>query len=44
MEGLANYTEADFAAAGAPAPFYQNLKEIYVDEQVSISLYAHCSD
>jgi hypothetical protein len=34
-EGLANYTQADFVAAGFPDPFYDNLKEIYYDEQVS---------
>jgi hypothetical protein len=35
-EGLANYTQADFIAAGFPDPFYDNLKEIYYDEQVSL--------
>jgi hypothetical protein len=34
-EGLANYTQADFVAAGFADPFYDNLKEIYYDEQVS---------
>lgn len=34
MEGLANYTQAQFVAAGFPDPFYANLKEIYYDEQV----------
>ena len=36
-EGLANYTQADFIAAGFPDPFYANLKEIYYDEKVSFS-------
>ncbi|TVY65653.1 Protein rds1, partial [Lachnellula suecica] len=40
QEGLVNYTEADFTAAGAPAPFYANLKEIYVDEQTHVSTLA----
>ena len=31
-EGLANYTEADFAKAGFDATFYGNLKEISSDE------------
>ena len=35
MEGLANYTQADFVAAGFADPFYSNLKEIYYDEMVS---------
>lgn len=34
MEGLANYTQADFVAAGFADPFYANLKEIYYDEEV----------
>jgi hypothetical protein len=33
-DGLANYTEAMFMAAGYDATFYRNLKEIYADEQV----------
>lgn len=35
QEGLANFTQADFVAAGFPDPFYANLKEIAYDEQVS---------
>lgn len=38
MEGLANYTQADFVGAGFPDPFYDNLKEIYYDEQVSLAI------
>lgn len=38
MEGLANYTQADFVAAGFADPFYDNLKEIYFDEEVSFRL------
>ena len=34
QEGLANFTQADFVKAGFPDPFYDNLKEIYVDEKV----------
>jgi hypothetical protein len=34
QEGLANYSQADFVAAGFPDPFYANLKEIYYDEEV----------
>ena len=34
MEGLANYSQADFVAAGFADPFYANLKEIYYDEEV----------
>jgi hypothetical protein len=36
QEGLANYTQADFVAAGFPDPFYANLCEIYYDEKVSL--------
>src|SRR6187402_2237690 len=36
QEGLKNYTQAQFVAAGFPDPFYDNLKEIYFDEQVCI--------
>jgi len=36
QEGLANYTQADFVAAGFPDPFYDNLKEIYYDEEVCV--------
>ncbi|CZR51510.1 related to stress response protein rds1p [Phialocephala subalpina] len=38
MEGLANYTQADFVAAGFADPFYDNLKEIYYDEQACFTL------
>jgi hypothetical protein len=34
QEGLANYSQADFVAAGFPDPFYANLNEIYYDEEV----------
>ena len=36
-EGLANYTQADFIAAGFPDPFYDNLKEISFDETTHVS-------
>ena len=36
-EGLANYTQADFAAAGFDATFYNNLKEISSDETTHVS-------
>jgi len=36
QEGLANYTQADFVAAGYPDPFYSNLKKIYFDEQTHV--------
>ena len=36
-EGLANYTEADFANAGFDATFYANLKEISYDETTHVS-------
>ena len=35
-EGLSNYTQADFVAAGFPDPFYKNLQEIYYDEKASL--------
>ena len=35
-EGLKNFTQADFIAAGFPDPFYDNLKDITFDEKVSI--------
>jgi hypothetical protein len=43
QEGLANYTQAQFIAAGFPDPFYKNLKEIYYDEQVRLppSIFQH---
>ncbi|KAA6414942.1 MAG: hypothetical protein FRX48_01693 [Lasallia pustulata] len=37
QEALANYTQADFVAAGFPDPFYTNLMEIYFDEQTHVS-------
>ncbi|KAL8833140.1 MAG: hypothetical protein Q9170_004472 [Blastenia crenularia] len=37
QEGLANYTQADFVAAGFEDPFYTNLKQIYYDEQTHVS-------
>ncbi|KAI4123518.1 MAG: hypothetical protein LQ347_006123, partial [Umbilicaria vellea] len=40
QEGLANYSHADFVAAGFPDPFYANLKEIYYDEQTHVSFLA----
>ncbi|KAI9056189.1 hypothetical protein LZ554_001117 [Drepanopeziza brunnea f. sp. 'monogermtubi'] len=36
-EGLANYTQADFVAAGFPDPFYANLQEISYDETTHVS-------
>ena len=36
-EGLANYTEADFAAIGLDATFYDNLKEISADETTHVA-------
>ncbi|KAH7336063.1 ferritin-like domain-containing protein [Rhexocercosporidium sp. MPI-PUGE-AT-0058] len=36
-EGLANYTEADFAEAGFDSTFYNNLKEISYDENTHVS-------
>lgn len=36
QEGLANFTQAQFVAAGFADPFYDNLKEIYYDEKVCI--------
>lgn len=40
MEGLANYTHADFVAAGFADPFYTNLQEIYYDEQTHVAFLA----
>ncbi|KAI9813669.1 MAG: hypothetical protein M1827_003740 [Pycnora praestabilis] len=37
QEGLANYTQADFVAAGFPDPFYGNLQEIYQEEQTHVA-------
>lgn len=39
-EGLANYTQAEFIAAGFPDPFYDNLKEISYDETTHVSFLA----
>ncbi|MCJ1417244.1 hypothetical protein MMC32_003586 [Xylographa parallela] len=36
-EGLANYTQADFAAIGLDATFYTNLKEISADEMTHVA-------
>ena len=36
-EGLANYTEAEFASAGFDATFYGNLKEISSDETTHVA-------
>ena len=35
-EGLANYTESDFAAAGFDSTFYSNLKEVSSDEMTHV--------
>ncbi|KAH8684583.1 ferritin-like domain-containing protein [Tricladium varicosporioides] len=39
-QGLANYTQEQFVAAGFQDPFYANLKEIYYDEQTHVSALA----
>jgi hypothetical protein len=36
--GLANFTQAQFVAAGFADPFYANLQEIYLDEEVRCRL------
>jgi hypothetical protein len=36
-QGLANFTQDQFAAAGYDATFYQNLKEISYDESTHVS-------
>jgi hypothetical protein len=36
-EGLANYTQADFVAAGFADPFYENLLEVSKDETTHVS-------
>ncbi|KAL8731042.1 MAG: hypothetical protein Q9166_003693 [cf. Caloplaca sp. 2 TL-2023] len=36
QEGLANYTQDAFVKAGFEDPFYENLKEIYFDEQTHV--------
>ncbi|KAL8646030.1 MAG: hypothetical protein Q9210_006372 [Variospora velana] len=37
QDGLANYSQAEFVAAGFEDPFYTNLKEIYEDEKTHVS-------
>jgi len=37
QEGISKFTQADFVAAGFADPFYNNLKEIYYDEQTHVS-------
>jgi len=37
-EGLEKFTQKDFIDAGFPDPFYKNLKEVLIDEQVRIPL------
>ena len=37
MDALANYTQAEFVAAGFEDPFYENLQEIYFDEQTHVN-------
>lgn len=37
QEGLANYTQAQFVAAGFADPFYKNLQQIYFDEQTHVA-------
>lgn len=37
QDGLANYSQAEFVAAGFEDPFYKNLQEIYFDEQTHVS-------
>lgn len=37
QDGLANYTQNDFIKAGFEDPFYENLKEIYVDEKAHVA-------
>lgn len=34
QEGIKNYTQQNFVDAGFPDPFYKNLKEVVVDEEV----------
>lgn len=36
-EGLANFTEADFENAGYGATFYNNLKEVSMDESTHVT-------
>ena len=35
--GIANFTDADFVAAGFADPFYANLMEIYSDEKTHVA-------
>ncbi|KAI4289325.1 MAG: hypothetical protein L6R35_001406 [Caloplaca aegaea] len=37
QDGLANYSQAEFVAAGFEDPFYTNLKKIYEDEKTHVS-------
>ncbi|KAL3418803.1 hypothetical protein PVAG01_09024 [Phlyctema vagabunda] len=39
-EGLANYTQAQFVAAGFADPFYANLQEVSYDEDTHVSFLA----
>jgi hypothetical protein len=36
MEGLAQFSQAEFINAGFADPFYDNLKEVYYDELVTL--------
>jgi hypothetical protein len=36
MQGLSNFTEKDFAAAGYDSTFYNNLKEVSSDETTHV--------
>lgn len=36
-EGLANFTEADFAAAGYDSTFYSNIQKVSMDETTHVS-------
>ncbi|KAL1867882.1 hypothetical protein Daus18300_006157 [Diaporthe australafricana] len=40
QEGLKNYTEKDFRNCGFTKEFYQNLKDIYFDEQTHVTFLA----
>lgn len=39
-EGISLFTQQDFIKAGFADPFYENLKEIYVDEKTHVSFLA----
>ena len=41
QEGLQNYTQNDFTAAGFSQDFYANLQKVYSDEMVSRTLCLH---